>query len=525
MPATPEQLERLEADHRLWRYTLFETYLKEATGRIIPPASHHEHLWDWMWDINRGDRPQPYVAIWGRGGAKSTNAELGTVALGATGRRRYALYVSRTQDRADDHVGSIASMLEARMFRTFYPDHGDRAIGKYGTARGWRRNRVRTAGGLTVDALGLDTAARGAKVDEDRPDLIILDDIDRTHDSPTITGKIRDTLTKDILPAGSRDLAVIAIQNLIHPKSLFAELANLTEYPAEWLIDRIVSGPIPAIEGLTYTTTPTGRHVIASGTPTWIGYDLDAAQGEIDTIGISAFLGEAQHEVQAPPGGIFDHIDMPALRTPIEALPPMVRIVVWVDPAVTKTDRSDAQAVQVDGLGDDGVVYRLHSWEERATPVEALTRGIRQALRWKAEKVGVETDQGGDTWKSVWREAITSVLEDPDIPLTREERLFVQRLRFDEAKAGAGEGPKVHRAQQMLTDYEVGGRIRHLIGTHLTLEAALRRFPRTAPLDLTDAAYWSWADLRQRGQLAADRNDDDKAIRDAVTAERHSRWR
>jgi len=71
-----------------------------------------------------------------------------------------------------------------------------------------------------------------------------------------------------------------------------------------------------------------------------------------------------------------------------------------------------------------------------------------------------------------------------------------KKPEFKENKAGAGYGPKVHRASQMLVDYEQG-RIVHVLGTHAVLERALNRFPRTKPLDLVDAGFWSWNDLRE----------------------------
>jgi hypothetical protein len=46
----------------------------------------------------------------------------------------------------------------------------------------------------------------------------------------------------------------------------------------------------------------------------------------------------------------------------------------------------------------------------------------------------------------------------------------------------------------MLSAYERGQFV-HVIGTHETLERALRRFPKTKPFDLTDASFWSWHDL------------------------------
>ena len=66
--------------------------------------------------------------------------------------------------------------------------------------------------------------------------------------------------------------------------------------------------------------------------------------------------------------------------------------------------------------------------------------------------------------------------------------------RFRSEKAGAGRGPKAHRASQMLASYE-RAEIVHVSGTHAVLERALRRFPKTKPYDLVDAAFWSWLDL------------------------------
>lgn len=182
-------------------------------------------------------------------------------------------------------------------------------------------------------------------------------------------------------------------------------------------------------------------------------------------------------------GSIF--ADVTFRRVQAEMLPPMQRVVVWVDPAVTDTDRSDSQAIQVDGLGANGVIYRLWSWERRASPLEALRQAIRQAVAFKADTVGVETDQGGDTWLSVYREALAA----EGIPASR------ARWAFRSEKAGSI-GPKTHRAQQMLVDYQ-RGRIVHVVGPDQLLERALRRFPVTKPFDLVDAAFWAWHDLRQ----------------------------
>ncbi len=485
--------EELEADWRLWVPTVLPAYFGQGF------AAHHSDFWTWLWAIERLGRPAPSVNIWSRGGAKSTSAEGGVVALGARRRRRYALYLSGTQEQGDRHVDSIASMLETPEVAEHYPAMSERLVGKYGNSRGWRRNRLRTASGFTVDALGLDSASRGARVEDARPDVLVIDDIDDPLDTPAAVTKKVEILTKGVLPLGTPNMAVIAIQNLIHDQSVFARLAGIADAKADFLADRTVSGPIPALDAMEWTERD-GKYVLTAGVPTWEGQDMTACQSMVDTYGLSAFLSECQHETKPPAGGMFDHLTYQ--RIPWAQLPHLVRVVVWVDPAVTDKDTSDSQGIQADGLGIDGKVYRLYSWEQRTSPQDAIRRALRKAVELGATTLGVETDQGGDTWYSVVAEAKAALL--------KEERLDCSRIEFRHDKAGAGHGPKAHRASLMLVDYERGN-IVHVEGTHTVLERALHRFPRVKPHDLVDSAYWSWADLR--GGLSSGAYVDDRLER------------
>jgi hypothetical protein len=76
-------------------------------------ADRHVEFWEWLTAVELGSKPRPFVAIWGRGGAKSTNAEAAAVWVGANDTRRYLWYISETQDQADEHVANIGAMLEA----------------------------------------------------------------------------------------------------------------------------------------------------------------------------------------------------------------------------------------------------------------------------------------------------------------------------------------------------------------------------------------------------------------------------
>jgi hypothetical protein len=475
----------------------WEAWLTEhvPTYCTHPFADHHRHLWDWTWQLQPGIRPDPLVCIWPRGGAKSTSAEMACVALAARQARRYGLYICETQDQADDHVSNIGAILESSRIERAYPKLAERHVGKYGNSKGWRVNRLRTASGFTIDAVGLDTAARGVKLEDARPDFMVVDDIDSETDSPDVTRRKIKTLTRALLPAGSRDLAVLAIQNLVHPDSVFARMVPGYEGddgPADYLANRTVVGPIPAVRDLVTEQKPGGGFRIVSGTATWAGQDLDTCQAQIDDWGYTAFLGEAQHDVEPPPGGMYDHIEWRQIDRDDVPWHSLVRTVVWVDPAVTNTDQSDAMGIQCDAIASDGIIYRLHSWEARTSPLDALKRAIRTAWEHQAEAVGVETDQGGDTWVSVYREAYREL---QDEYIAAGERVIPPLPAFRSDKAGAGHGSKAHRSAQMLADYE-RGLIVHVRGTTNVLERALRRFPLTKPLDLSDAAYWSWQDLR-----------------------------
>lgn len=261
-------------------------------------AGRHERLWAWL-DALGTSTPMPLVEVWPRGGAKSTTTELGVVWAGMNLHRRYVLYVSGTQDQADKHVSSIGSwLLRAGM---------ERSVGRYGSSRGWRRNQLRAANGFNVEAIGLDTAARGIKLEEVRPDLIILDDIDDRNDSPTLVRKKEASITSTILPAGGADTAILFVQNLIHDGSV---MNRLVTGRADWLSARTFAGIEPAVVGLEtkeeLLESGAVRHRIIGGRATWEGQSIEVCQRQIELWGLSAFRREAQHLVRGVQGFFFN---------------------------------------------------------------------------------------------------------------------------------------------------------------------------------------------------------------------------
>ena len=96
------------ASWRDWLRALFHEYIKHPFGQ------RHIELWQWVTALRPGVKPRPFCALWPRGGAKSTSAELATVYAGDAKTRSYIWYVSSTQDKADKHVENIGALLESK---------------------------------------------------------------------------------------------------------------------------------------------------------------------------------------------------------------------------------------------------------------------------------------------------------------------------------------------------------------------------------------------------------------------------
>jgi len=210
-----------------------------------------------------------------------------------------------------------------------------------------------------------------------------------------------------VLPAGTPNAAVIAIQNLIIPHGVFAKLVDGS---AGFLARRIMSGPEPAVWGLNTERVKDPesgmmRSMIRGGKPTWQGQDLVACQQLIDLIGFSAFDRECQHNVQDREGALWTRDVLN--KTRVDRAPRMKRVVVGVDPS----GGSEEIGIIAGGIGYDGHGYILADrtakgsqgpffWGKAAT---GLYRDVN------ADRLVAEANFGGDMVKSNIRVADRNV--------------------------------------------------------------------------------------------------------------------
>jgi hypothetical protein len=390
-------------------------------------ADFHQAFWGWFWPLlwkrKHGepltDAEQVFLAIWARGQGKSSHVEWAAIAEGAIIQSGYVLYVSGSEDLAEQHVTSIRERLESEEVSRFYPDLANPQIGRHGNQYGWRQNFLRTAGGWAIRPIGLDVGVRGGRVGDLRPTLIILDDVDDHNDSPHVVQKKLETIARSIIPAGTKDTVILGAQNLIHRNSVFNQI--LTRKTTV-LGRRRVSGPYPAFKDLEIELRQTDdgpRNVIIAGSPTWPDIDKDACQKFLDDSGREAFLAEYQHDFSAiEQGRVLPEYDE------------LTHVISW----------SQFQRLF-------GVRYVPQHWERECGHDVGFTKGHQSAWTWIATSAANSARPGlrfryrGLTFTEPllddMAQAVIRVMK-PDLKLGRDfdERPLIQRWRVShEAKS------------------------------------------------------------------------------------------
>lgn len=504
-----------------WRRWLSELY---PAYTAYPFAQRHIDFWQWVWSVSSVNTPAPFIAIWPRGGAKSTSAELGTIALGtrkdATGEymRRYALYISGTQDQADKHVGTIGEAMESIGIK--------RALNVYGTSIGWRRNRLSAENGFTVDALGLDSKGfRGIKKGEQRPDLIVLDDIDDLADSGDTVRKKIATITQSILPSGAPNLAVMGAQNIIHSNGVFARMVSGN---ADFLTDRVLSGPFPAVHNAKYEQTTKGIKV--TGTASWEGQSIATCEAYIRRFGLHAFRRECQHDVQSDvEGALWSRKSIEMGRLAPGECPELSYVTVAVDPSASSHETSDEAGINVSGRSTMKHGYVLADWSLRGTPAKWASRAVCAYIVFHANHIVGEGNNGGEMVGQViyglTKDYIADELESLGYP--REWAVAGKQVPFTLVYASKG---KATRAEPVSRLYELGQG--HHVGMFPALEDEMCTWiPGNDSPNRMDALVWAmkdlglavlghgWADYAEQ-QLAAGAQspiDEDNAPQAAIT--------
>lgn len=422
----------------------------------------------------------------------STSTEAVVADLAIRDARVYCLYVCSTQDQADKHVATIARMLESDDVARYAPTIGQPKISSNGN-RSWNRKMVTTATGFTVEAIGLDKAVRGQKIDWARPDLIVFDDIDEKHDSELTTTKKEEIITDSIIPAGATNCAVLFVQNLIHSNSVASRLAKSPNAlgAAHYLMNRTVSGPFAAVDGLRYEQQEfegLWRWVIVAGTSLWNGYDLAICEDELNRVGPASYERESQNDVDSDnPNALMSAEDFE--RTRVHEHPDLVRVAVAVDPPGGATECG----IVVVGKAKVGKDFHGYTLEDATVaagvkPEVWALEILKCYYRHQADAIFVERNYGGDMVTAVIRQ--TKWIVDGVVLVDG------AKVKIVEVVATRG---KAVRAEPVAVVFQQGRG--HHVGYFPPLEKEWRQFQpgdKDSPNRL-DAEVWAYIGLELTG--------------------------
>jgi len=187
-----------------------------------PPSNMHCWLAGQL-DLFHTQRGTKLNVLAPRASAKSTIAALAFPLREAlTGREPYIWIVSDTKSQAYTHLENIKNELtgNAALAET-YPA----AIGK-GTA--WRSGGIQLRNGAIIEAFGTGQRLRGRKRNENRPTLIICDDLQNDQHSVSASQreKSRNWFHGTLLKAGSDRTNVIHLATALHREAIAVELLH-----------------------------------------------------------------------------------------------------------------------------------------------------------------------------------------------------------------------------------------------------------------------------------------------------------
>lgn len=171
------------------------------------------------------------------------------------------------------------------------------------------------------------------------------------------------------------------------------------------------------------------------------------------------------------PGALWTQDIIDKTRCDIGDVPPLVRVVVAIDPAVTASETSDETGIGAAGIGANGHVYVLEDASCKDSPAGWAKRACRLMLKWDADRIVAEVNNGGDL-------------------VERNIRGVLQEIPFRAVRASRG---KLLRAEPVAAMHE-RGRI-HFVGRDFhDLEAQCTTWVPGASLRSPDRLDWFvWA--------------------------------
>lgn len=391
----------------------------------------------------------------------------------AHGHVKFAAAFAASATQAETHLATAKGEIDRNaMLRLDYPDLCAPARRPSGNSVADTQNMYIAKSGFVFAARGIDSSSLGMKVGEQRPDLLLLDDIepDESSYSPDLATKRKTTLLDAILPLNIYARVVIS-GTVTMPGSIIHQLVKHARgvETADWIREEGIRAHYSA--PIVERADGTERSMWPAKWP--LAYLLEirhtrsyAKNMANDPIGVSGGLwSEGDFRYPEPPGLLADEaLNRADRRDPVTGVDPVTRMMLSIDPATTAKRTSDFTGLAVVSWSMQHQRCTVHAaWAVKVAPGPLLRDRVLAILD-EYPQVGLillEVNQGHDTWKSVLHHMPVRVK-----PVSQTE-------------------PKFTRAEGVLNLYQ-RGRVLHARRLP-ELEQQMCSFPKAPNDDMVDA--------------------------------------
>lgn len=397
-----------------------------------------------------------------RGHGKSSLITLGHVLHSlAYRRKKFVVLIGASSDLAEKSLGRIGAELRENeaLLKAFPHLALPTEQVRRARAKKAKDSDLQLSGGARLSAVGAGAALRGLIDGANRPDEIILDDIetDKSVETPEQRQKLLDWYLSAVsnLP-GANGGAIRMVGTLLHKSSLLATLLS------------------PAYSS-SYTQLRYAA-LNAEGNPLWVAaWTLEKLEVKRAEIGSRVFSKEYLNNPVDATVALWKESWIADNR--VMSAPPLERIVVSIDPS-SGTGEGDSCGINVSGVAR-GQYYVLEDATIYGSPREWGLVALQKYRQYGASLIVAEGNQGGAMVTEVLRGAL---LEGETLPL----------IKIVHASVG-----KVARAEPIAALYEAG--IVHHVGTLPWLETELLEWvPGMKSPGRMDSAVWGLHELSSR---------------------------
>lgn len=454
------------------------------TGGEVTLSAFHAELFRHAFTWTRSYAPRECRTAWvaPRSSGKST---LGFLVLPlwalAHGHRKFIAAFADSGPQAQQHLATLKRELDTNaLLRNDFPDLVQPAMRERGTTVADRQDTYLARSGVAFMAKGIDSSTLGAKIGNQRPDLLLFDDIepDESNYSVYQKGKRLSTVIDAVFPM-NLSAAVMFLGTTTMAGSIIHDLVRQVtdssppEWPSEERVDVRYFLPILTREDGSEVSLWPQR---------WSLEFLQSIRGT------RSYLKNFLNQPAGVEGGYWTAEDFTYGQ-----LPAVTRTLLSLDPSTTTGTRSDPAGIAVVGFAPPpkkhspaklaellaaapSVAARrelVASYEtgrcvvRMATTVRLVGDSLRSHLLRTLAKypevrlILVESNQGGEHWHSILHDMPVKVV------------IFANTV------------PKEVRAADLLHHYQMG-RVTH-DGRLVEAEGEMEEFPHGTHDDLVDA--------------------------------------